>query len=1006
MSFRLRVIRNKIPFKKIEFLFVSLFFIWTSGIAQQKLSYPDLANRLSDLEHLAVLPEKGELSGQWSSFDRSSRYDEVSGKYINWEANADGNGYIRMEGDKYVLAEMKGPGVISRIWTALPGEGRILIYLDGSEQPVLNMSLPELAGLWSNKFRNLVYRAGRSLNFFIPIPYQKSCKIVAEQNWGQYYQIGFTTFQQGTILPKFKIEFGLEESTALERVDSLLSQRGHSPQNLRPGEVTEKKKVTINPGETVTIFREEGTRAITSLNVFPDIGRMLTVANLDRNGHVRKPLGVLRELPETSQDKNVLRELVLSIYWDGEKNPSVWSPLGDFFGSAPGWNMYQSLPMGMTRDRFYSFWYMPFEKSAFITVHNDGVKARTLLFEISHAPLTKPIQSYGRFHAKWHNDLFLPDATGRRELDWTLLKTKGQGRYCGMMLQVTNPHGIWWGEGDDKFFVDNEKYPSIAGTGLDSYFGTWGNGYFSESFHAHTITDRSMVQKEYESLNRWHIADNVPFQKSLEISIGKMFSKSDSVSFASTVFWYLASGQQDLYTQVPLEERVRNLTGETKFGVTDCIEGEDMEVISNTGGIVAPQYVEGLQTGGWSGTRGKAHLLWNNFKTGDTLRLALPVVSQGNYKIRIQFIKGDEYGRFKLFLDNHLILDSLNLSHKGLAPSGPIDLGLHKLSQGKHSLMFLVLPSGQLSSNDMQFGLDYLQLEAWDGIRDPRPKAFHVSAGNFTNIYNRINVNDHCFIQGTDGLWHFYGIGGGKGFAHATSETLQNKQWNTQTYPFPVEWNPWKEVLLWAPHIVKDQNIYYMFYCAGSKTGPTFQMHLATSPDLVTWTKHPENPLFIDGFDARDPMVLRIGNKWVMYYCADSKPTGGNHVVAYRLSDDLIHWGKKNIAFVDPGRHKAGGPTESPFVVRRGDTYYLFIGPREGYVGTDIFASKDPFQWHLEDRVGHINSHAAEVVRDVDGKWYISHSGVGEGGLYLAPIFWNDGLDEADSSIPIPGRKN
>ena len=89
-------------------------------------------------------------------------------------------------------------------------------------------------------------------------------------------------------------------------------------------------------------------------------------------------------------------------------------------------------------------------------------------------------------------------------------------------------------------------------------------------------------------------------------------------------------------------------------------------------------------------------------------------------------------------------------------------------------------------------------------------------------------------------------------------------------------------------------------------------------------------------------------------------------------------------------------------MVRRGDTYYLFIGPREGYVGTDVFESRSPFQWYLEDKVGHIDSHAAEVVRHENGKWFVSTAGVGEGGIYLAPLYWNDNLDEEDSSIVIP----
>ena len=86
-------------------------------------------------------------------------------------------------------------------------------------------------------------------------------------------------------------------------------------------------------------------------------------------------------------------------------------------------------------------------------------------------------------------------------------------------------------------------------------------------------------------------------------------------------------------------------------------------------------------------------------------------------------------------------------------------------------------------------------------------------------------------------------------------------------------------------------------------------------------------------------------------------------------------------------------------MVRRGNVYYLFIGPRGGYVGTEVFASKTPFQWRLEDCVGRIDSHAAEVVRDTDGNWYVSHCGWAQAGVCLAPLIWDDGLDNADASL-------
>lgn len=80
----------------------------------------------------------------------------------------------------------------------------------------------------------------------------------------------------------------------------------------------------------------------------------------------------------------------------------------------------------------------------------------------------------------------------------------------------------------------------------------------------------------------------------------------------------------------------------------------------------------------------------------------------------------------------------------------------------------------------------------------------------------------------------------------------------------------------------------------------------------------------MDGFDARDPMIIRDGSQWIMYYTANSTPMGGNHVIAAYVSKDLLHWSDRKIVFVHSRKGTFGGPTESPFVVRRGDRYYMF----------------------------------------------------------------------------------
>ncbi len=107
--------------------------------AEPALTYIDLVHRLTDLEHLATLPAPGEQCAQWSSYDRASQYDAASGKYIKWDSNGDGGCYIRKEGDKFVLAEMEGPGCIWRIWSATPGKGHVRIYLDGANEPAVDL---------------------------------------------------------------------------------------------------------------------------------------------------------------------------------------------------------------------------------------------------------------------------------------------------------------------------------------------------------------------------------------------------------------------------------------------------------------------------------------------------------------------------------------------------------------------------------------------------------------------------------------------------------------------------------------------------------------------------------------------------------------------------------------------------------------------------------------------------------------------------------------------------
>jgi hypothetical protein len=257
-----------------------------------------------------------------------------------------------------------------------------------------------------------------------------------------------------------------------------------------------------------------------------------------------------------------LRALTVSMSWDGETNSSVWAPLGDFFGTACGYIPYTALPMGMLRNGWmYCYWYMPFASQARIAIGNDGSVPRNVEVVITRAPLTNPIRSLARFHAKWNRGVYVTN--NGRSPDYRFLGASGQGRFVGLALHIYQTAdvapGPWWGEGDEKFFVDGEKIPSWFGTGSEDYFGfSWGTpGYFSKAYHTQAVAPPgTLMAPGNRALNRFQITDNVPFQASFDGCIEKWFYTNDTITTYGTMpYWYLASGGSDPYSALPLSSR-------------------------------------------------------------------------------------------------------------------------------------------------------------------------------------------------------------------------------------------------------------------------------------------------------------------------------------------------------------------------------------------------------------------------------------------------------------------
>jgi hypothetical protein len=656
--------------------------------AQQKLTYVELVKRLTDLEHLATLPEPGETTKQWSSYDRASKYDAATGKYLRWDANGDNAGILRKEGDTEVFAEMKGPGCIWRIWSATAKEGHVKIYLNGASEPAVDLPFIEyFSGKQPPFTRPLLVHttAANGYNNYTPIPYQKSCKIVADKGWGAYYQFVYTTFPKGTEVPTFKRGLGAKDNAALDNANKLLGNCGafcpsFTGQGAK-GTMEEFEFPEIPPGgKQESMYK--GPAWITSMR--------LKIANL----------------PAAPLDQDTLRALTLEISWDGETNASVWSPVGDFFGTAPGANSYQSWPCGLDSNGWwYSHWPMPFATNANVLLRNENSFPLKAKLVTQTRPIFGEPVGLARFHAKWHRDAFLPPEP-ERAVDWTMLKTSGRGRYVGVTLHIWNPRGGWWGEGDEKFFVDGEKFPSTIGTGSEDYFGyAWSSAkLFFHPYHNQTFNSGNC--KGHISVNRWHVADQIPFQRCFDGFIEKYYPNAKPTLYASTVYWYLEPGGEDPYGPVPLHDRTGYFVQPVYQKIPGVIEGEQMRVLSKTGGD--PQEQDMTAWGEkWSHD---AQLWWINAKPGNELMLALPVEKAGKFKLLARLTKAVDYGIVQLILDGRKIGEPVDLYNDGVIPTGELDLGAYDLSAGEHKLTVLITGANEKAVKSYMFGLDYVKL--------------------------------------------------------------------------------------------------------------------------------------------------------------------------------------------------------------------------------------------------------------------------------------------------------
>ena len=310
---------------------------------------------------------------------------------------------------------------------------------------------------------------------------------------------------------------------------------------------------TGNPLAALTHLTAAQTRRVSSTN--PDLnsngdsrvikeGETLVLAELTGPGAITHLWNTV-----ASQDPFSGRSLVLRIYWDGMEKPSIEAPLGDFFGVGHGAIAnFHSLPVSVSsygRSRS-CFWRMPFRKSAKVTLTNEprGFGDVEVYYYVDWEKLPSLPDDALYFHARYHQAF--PATRG----DYLILETKGRGHYVGTVHSVHQVKTGWFGEGDDRFFIDGESGPSLCGTGTEDYFNdAWGFRPFAAPAHGVTVYE-GVFAGDRVSAYRWHLSDPVRFQTALKVSIEhkgssvtdagvKISSSNERPDWVSSVaFWY------------------------------------------------------------------------------------------------------------------------------------------------------------------------------------------------------------------------------------------------------------------------------------------------------------------------------------------------------------------------------------------------------------------------------------------------------------------------------------
>ncbi|MBK7405189.1 MAG: DUF2961 domain-containing protein [Phycisphaerales bacterium] len=656
---------------------VGLLHLGMASAQGQQVSFTGLLEELVDRGAVARVPEPWYTCRQASSYDRHSVSSEDT---ETWFANGDVDQFERVEDHagrrEWVMMDVQGPGAVVRIWSANP-KGNMRIYLDGADAPAIEGPMTALlGGDWSAEGVKVGHPISQSRskgwNLYLPIPYASSCRITSDAP-GFYYQVNYRTYEEGTSVESYT-------AGALKRAAALLGRVQERLGSPWPTVAAGLTKAAIGPGGEASIVLPAGPHAVRDFVVKLDAGA----------------------------PRDALRNVVVEGTFDGEQ--TVWAPLGDFFLSGPLPNKVETWVSHVDPKSqvLRSGWLMPYESAGTLLLHNYGSEPVTLAFGVASDAWTWDERSM-HFVARWRQE----DPIHTRPMrDWNYVEATGEGVYVGDTLSVSNPVTDWWGEGDEKIYVDGEDFPSHFGTGTEDYYGyAWCCPEpFNGPFHAQPRCD-GPGNYGHTTVARVRLLDGIPFTKSIKTDIEVWHWAECDITYAATTFLYMRPGGATNRPAQP-EEAAKGVVDPAPlpppFRIPGAVEAEELEVVGHSEGLAyGPQDMMGFGRDKWSGN---TQLWMQGRATGDYIELKVPAEGTAAKKLTIYATKSWDYGIVSFTVNGEragTVLDAYS-GRQGVAePTGPVELGTFAPRDGAFVIRAEVVGGNPASQGTKAFfGLD------------------------------------------------------------------------------------------------------------------------------------------------------------------------------------------------------------------------------------------------------------------------------------------------------------